>query len=235
VARRLGAWLVAWATALVILGASIAPFLTPAYVRFEQDRVGVGSLTGYSPAELDSVTGGLLGDLVLWGHGEFLVTVDGVPVLNEREQAHMRDVRDVFQGVYALVGLGVVILGVAAIRARRQGTGARFALWRAVGAGARGLAIAVAVAGAFALLAFDAAFELFHRLFFSAGSYTFDPRSDGLVQLFPEQFWSETAIAVGVVVLVAAAVTRWLAGRRAGAPRPSAAPSPATRAPVRSS
>jgi integral membrane protein (TIGR01906 family) len=92
-------------------------------------------------------------------------------------------------------------------------------VWRAVGSGARGLAIALVVAGAFAVFAFDAAFEVFHRLFFSSGSYTFDPRTDRLVQLFPERFWSETAIAVGVVAILVAVLTAWQAGRRAGAAR----------------
>ena len=72
------------------------------------------------------------------------------------------------------------------------------------------------VVGAFVVLAFEAVFEVFHRLFFSAGSYTFDPRTDRLVQLFPFQFWSETAIAVGAVALAAAILTTWHASRRAG-------------------
>jgi uncharacterized membrane protein len=52
-------------------------------------------------------------------------------------------------------------------------------------------------------------------LFFAGGSYTFDPRTERLVQLFPFTFWQETAIAVGVVsavlaILVAAVATRRL-------------------------
>lgn len=204
------------ATALVILGASIAPFLTPAFVRFEQDRTGVAALTGFDRGQLDTVTGALLGDLVLW-RGDFDIAIDGTPVLSERERGHMRDVRGVFAGFYALVLGGAAVLAVAFARSR--GTEARAAAWRAVAGGACGLAIGIAVAGAFVVLAFDAAFEVFHRLFFSAGTYSFDPRTDRLVQLFPDQFWSETAIAVGVVVLGAAILTAWLAARRAGATR----------------
>jgi hypothetical protein len=214
---RLGGFLIAAATALVILGGSILPFATPAYVRLEQDRTGVGSLTGYGTPELDLVAGQILGDLFLW-RGDFSgVDADGTPVLNEREQAHMRDVRGVFAGFELLVLASIVLLVAAFRRARARAATA--AMWRAVGSGARGLAIALVVAGVFAVFAFDAAFEIFHRLFFSSGSYTFDPRTDRLVQLFPEQFWSETAIAVGVVAILVALLTAWQAGRRAGAAR----------------
>ena len=209
-ATSLGAWLVASATALVILGASIAPFHAPAYIRLEQDRVGVGALTGYEPAELDAIAGSLIGDLVVW-RGDFDVAVAGAPVLNDRERSHMRDVRGVFAGFFALVALALVVLVVAARRA--SGAEARRALWRAVSGGARGLAIGIAVVGAIALLAFDAAFEVFHRLFFSSGSYTFDPTTDRLVQLFPGRFWYETSTVVAIVALVVALLTMWRARR----------------------
>lgn len=220
---RLGGWLVAAAAAVVILGASIAPFLTPAVVGFEQDRVGVGHLSGYGPAELDVVTGILLADLVLW-RGDFdaprclsfrgcPISEMGTPLLGDAEQAHMRDVRGLFTGFWLLVGVAATGLALAFRRAR--GTDATAAVWRAVAGGARALAIGIAVVGATALLAFDAAFDVFHRLFFSSGSYTFDPATDRLVQLFPMQFWSEIAMAVGAVVLTVSILTTWTAGRRA--------------------
>jgi integral membrane protein (TIGR01906 family) len=217
---RLGSFVIAAATALVILGASILPFASPVYVRFEQDRTSVPALTQLEPLELDHVTTSILGDLFLW-QGDF--TVGGprlLPILNEREQAHMRDVRGVFAGFELLVFASIVAL-VLAFRRYRE-TVARAAAWRAVGKGARGLMVGLVVAGAFAVLAFDAAFEVFHRLFFSAGSYTFDPRTDRLVQLFPEQFWSETAIAVGVVAIVAGLLVAWWAARRARSAAPAA-------------
>jgi integral membrane protein (TIGR01906 family) len=217
-ATSLGAWLVASATALVILGVSIAPFLAPAYVRLEQDRVGVGALTGYGPAELDAIAGSLIGDLVLW-RGDFDIAVGSAPVLNDRERSHMRDVRGVFAGFFALVALAAVVLVVAARRA--AGTDARRAMWRAASGGARGLAIAIAVVGAIAILAFDAAFEVFHRLFFSSGSYTFDPRTDRLVQLFPERFWYETTTVVGIIAVVVALLTMWRARRIPASPSTS--------------
>jgi hypothetical protein len=211
-ARRVaGGWLVSAATALALLGGSVLPFLSPAFVRFEQDRAGAAALTGYSPGQLDEVTGWLLGDLVLW-QGGFDRTLDGTPVLKQPEIDHMLDVRRVFAVFFALAaaGLAVVLLAFA----RAGGTEARFATWRGVRNGAGGLAIAIAAAGALVILAFEAAFELFHQLFFTRGSYTFDPATDKLVQLFPTQFWSETALAVGAVALALSAGTWWLARRR---------------------
>jgi len=64
-------------------------------------------------------------------------------------------------------------------------------------------------------VAFDQLFETFHEIFFPAGSYLFDPRTDRLVQLFPFQFWDETAMAVGVVIIALALSVAFLAGRRA--------------------
>ena len=215
---RLGAWLIAAATAFVLLGASIVPFTTPSFVHLEQARSGVERLSGLDADTLVHVTDDLLGDLFLW-RGDFAVAVDGSPVLDDRERAHMRDVRGVFTGFEALIVASIVILVVAFRRARDAE--ARAATWRAVRGGARGLGIALVVVGALVLLAFDAAFELFHRLFFGAGSYTFDPQTERLVQLFPEQFWSETALAIGAVALGAAIFTAWQAGRRAGVTRPA--------------
>ncbi|MEA2673284.1 MAG: hypothetical protein QOI92_476 [Chloroflexota bacterium] len=209
------------ATALVILGVSIAPFLTPQYVRFEQDRTNVGQLTGYSAGELDHIAGQILGDLVLW-RGDFHVQAGAGPrlgeVLTDGERSHMLDVRNVFTAFWAFVAAGILTLVVGFRRARAPGAQPaawRAAAWRGVRNGALGLALAIAVVGVFAVFAFDAAFEVFHRLFFGAGTYSFDPATSKLVQLFPDAFWSQTAIIVGVVILSVALLTAWQAGRRA--------------------
>ena len=86
--------------------------------------------------------------------------------------------------------------------------------WRAVQGGSLGLIAALIVGAFISFFAFDALFETFHRIFFPGGSYDFDPSTDRLVQLFPFQFWNETAIAVGVVSIVIALVVALLAARR---------------------
>jgi integral membrane protein (TIGR01906 family) len=190
---------------------AILPFLTPAWVSFEQARTGAPELTGYSNDQLRIATEAILADLVV-GPPDFDAAVRGEPVLNERERAHMRDVRGVFAGFGMLAIVSVVVLVAGIAGARRLGHPER--AWRAVRNGARGLAVGVVVAGVVALFAFDAVFEVFHRLFFAGGSYTFDPGTERLVQLFPFAFWSESTMAVGAVILVLAAVVSVVAGRR---------------------
>jgi integral membrane protein (TIGR01906 family) len=207
----------AGATAFAILGGSVAPFLAPPVVRFEQDRAGVQAITGFDAHGLDDITGSLLGDLVLW-RGDFDVQMldpEVQDVLSAAERSHMRDVRNVFTGFWIVVLASVAIVAAGFRRVRNGGAQARAAVWRSVRNGARTLAVLIAVAGTFAVVAFDAAFEVFHRLFFSAGTYTFDPAHDRLVQLFPERFWSEIAIAVGAIVIIVAIAVAWVAGRRA--------------------
>jgi integral membrane protein (TIGR01906 family) len=212
VPERLAAVATAIAASIVVIAIAILPFLTPAWVSFEQGRTHAASLAGYSEADLGAATNAILHDLVL-GPPDFAVEVGGVPVLEERERAHMRDVRGVFAGFFLIAALAAVGFVVLFAGARRMGHAGR--AWSAISAGMRGLIVAIVVAGIVASVAFDAVFEIFHQLFFPAGSFTFDPRTDRLVQLFPFDFWSETTIVLGVVIVVIAGVVAIGAGRLA--------------------
>ena len=210
--RWIAAILTALATAVVIVAVAIVPFLTPPWVDFDQGWAGAIGYTGFTHDELRTATDSILADLVV-GPPDFDVAIRGVPVLNERERAHMRDVRGVFAGFAILAVLAAVGLVAAYVGARRLGHPER--AWSAIRSGARGLMVGVVVAGLVAFFAFDAAFELFHQLFFPGGTYTFNPATDRLVQLFPDAFWSETTMAVGAVVLVLSLLVAKFAGRRA--------------------
>ncbi len=219
---RAASILVAVAAAIVLVGAAVPLFLNPVWVAFEQERSRADLRTGYPAAEVHRVTNAVLADLVV-GPPEFDVQAAGRPVFEERERSHLRDVRTVLLGFGLTVLVAAVVL-VAAWRIRRGGA----AFWSTVKGGATVLAGGVVIVGAVFAFAFELAFEVFHRIFFAGGTYTFDPRTERLVQLFPGQFWYETSITLGVVVLVAALALRWLAGRRIGplpAPRPEAAAS----------
>ncbi|HET7030264.1 MAG TPA: DUF1461 domain-containing protein [Candidatus Limnocylindrales bacterium] len=212
VPERIAAFATGLAAAVVVIAIAILPFLTPAWVSFEQGRTNAAGLTGYAESDLRSATDSILHDLVL-GPPAFDVQVGGAPVLQPREQAHMRDVRGVFAGFGLLALASLVVLVAGIVGARAMGHAER--AWRAIGTGMRGLIVGIVVAGVIASVAFDAAFEIFHQLFFPGGSYTFDPRTDRLVQLFPFDFWSETTIVLGVVIIVLAVCVAFTSGRLA--------------------
>jgi integral membrane protein (TIGR01906 family) len=234
VAERFAAAATGLAAALVIVAIAILPFLTPAWVAFEQGRTNAAALTGYSESDLRTATNAILHDLVV-GPPDFAVEVAGAPVLEERERAHMRDVRGVFAGFGLLAVAAAVVLVAGLVGARRMGHVER--AWSAIRTGMQFLVVGIVVAGVIVTFAFDAVFEVFHRLFFPGGSYTFDPRTDRLVQLFPFDFWSETTIVLGglivVIALAVAVATGRLARRAIAVPSAGASSAPLTTAEAR--
>lgn len=211
--RGAASLVIAVATALVIVAVVLPLFLNPIWVAFEQGRADAPAWTGFTEPELRVATDAILADLVL-GPPDFDATVAGQPVLNDRERGHMRDVRGVFAGFYALT---VVLTAAALITAARRRGVDRARSWRSVQGGATALIAALVAGGIVSFFAFDTLFEVFHQLFFAGGSYTFDPATERLVQLFPFQFWQETAIVVGAVCVVVAVVVLVVATVRAAA------------------
>ena len=198
--------LIGVATAVVIVCIAILPFLSSPWLAFEQGRAESAAWTGFSEADVGRVTNAIVADMLI-GPGFFDQEVAGEAVLNERERGHMRDVQSVFRGLWILGGASLIVLGVAALVDRTR-------FWHGVRRGAAVLAVGVVVVGVVALVAFDALFETFHRLFFAGGSYTFDPSTERLVQLFPFQFWQETAMAAGALIVALSAALWWIAGNR---------------------
>ena len=194
-------------------------FLNPIWVAFDQDRSGVDQLTGYTTAQVRDVTGSILSDLV-FGPPRFEAALPGAaaPVLDASERGHMADVRTVLMGLGTVALVAVILLLLVGFAAR----GRRW-FWRAVAVGARLLIAGVVVVGLGFALFFDQAFELFHEIFFAPGTYMFDPRTEKLVQLFPDQFWSETSVAVAGSILVLAILVAIAATSIGREPEPGAA------------
>jgi integral membrane protein (TIGR01906 family) len=198
--------------ALVIVALAILPFLNPVWVSFAQERAQAEAWTGFTTEQLAAVTNPILLDLVV-GPPDFNVTLDGAAVLNDNERGHMRDVRGVFFGFFAVAVVAAVVLAVMFLVARGPAARARF--WRRLERTGIVIVAVTIVGGVIGLLFFDSAFILFHEIFFPGGNYLFDPGTERLVQLFPQQFWVDSAIGVGVVVIVLALAMSWVARRRA--------------------
>jgi uncharacterized membrane protein len=60
----------------------------------------------------------------------------------------------------------------------------------------------------FVLLAFGVIFVAFHNIFFAPGTWTF-LFSDTLIRLFPERFWRDTFMVVGILAGGAGLAMGW--------------------------
>ena len=147
------------------------------------------------------------------------------PLFNEREILHMRDVKGLVRGIYALQALsGVYLLGYAAVvLAAGRWRGARVLRggWR-WGACPPWRCLPWGLAS---LVGFDQLFYRFHVISFTSGTWTFDPRYNYLTRLFTEGFFMQAALLVAAAVIVEAiaiaaaclASMRWLSRREAAA------------------
>jgi integral membrane protein (TIGR01906 family) len=126
------------------------------------------------------------------------------PLFNEREIAHMRDVKALVSRVYLLLD-GAVLYALAyaaATLALRRDPLRRLA--RVILAGSVAAAALVMALGTAALIGFDQLFMEFHVLSFSNDFWELDPARDHLVQLFPQGFWFDITMLVGLVAVVVA-------------------------------
>lgn len=205
--------LLAASTALSIVGVALALVLQPLYVHPALDAARAADWLGVSTSEVHRLSDRTVVELV-FGPGTFAFSAGSAgagtaPFYGRAEASHMADARTVLLLFLGLVAASVAVLAVALLRFRGEAW-----VWRSIKRGATVLAVAVVVVGVFALVAFDAAFELFHRLAFPQGNYTFDPRTQHLVQLYPEAFWQITAGTLAVLLVGLALLVRALAGRR---------------------
>jgi integral membrane protein (TIGR01906 family) len=139
-----------------------------------------------------------------------LRSAEGLPLYNERELIHMRDVQIVTNAAYATLAV-VAVLAVVCIAVLWRRDRAR--LWVALRAGAWLTLLLIAAVVILAVLAWDVFFTGFHSVFFEDGTWYF-LTSDTLIRLFPEQFWFDAALVIGGLAVLEAGVLWWAAGRR---------------------
>lgn len=195
-------------TIIVIVGVSVVAYFNPLWIPIAQDRADVPSITGWDAREVRTATDAILSDLVL-GPPAFDVQIRGEAVLDERERSHMADVAGVVRLAAGVLIATAAAWGVGVWSGRRRAW-----VWRAVAVGAAVLALIGVVVGVLVVFFFDAAFLLFHLLFFPQGNFLFDPTTQRLTQLFPEPLFVESSIAIAATSLIIAVLVALLARRR---------------------
>ena len=180
-------------------------FNSSALYEFGFDRHNVARTTGLTEPQLSEVATQIRD---YFNSDEELldvrVTVEGdaMPLFDEREIIHMRDVKELLHTVYrvqegAFLFLftfcmaGFLIMGNEfAARIRMLFLRGTFFIYGAIG-----------VIGLVSLVGFNLLFRWFHEISFNNDFWLLDPRTSFLVRLFPQGFWLESTLLIGVVTL----------------------------------
>lgn len=119
---------------------------------------------------------------------------------NEREIAHMEDVRDLFlKGLLVrriMAVLAVVLIAFMAVRRKRDTV---YVLARSFQAGTAVMAAAALVLGIIISTDFTKYFTIFHQIFFDNDLWLLNPATDLLINIVPEPFFVDTALYIGLI------------------------------------
>ena len=195
-------WLVAILVPVILILTSVRLLLTPLFVQIEY-RTPNFPPDPYGFTQQDRLYWSQIAlEYLLNDDGisflEELEFEDGTQVYNAREFKHMVDVKVVVQ--YALlawyISLGsIILLGLWAywggwMKAYKSGLSRGG--WITIGI--------ISVTMVAVLIGFGVFFVFFHQVFFEAGTWVFR-FSDTLIRLFPQRFWRDAFIAIGLVSL----------------------------------
>jgi hypothetical protein len=195
---------------LALLGGTVLVLLSPPVVHLGLDYAGSAVRLGIGSDEAYRLSDRAIRELLV-GPGAFAFPVGdgGPPFLDAAEASHLRDVRVVLFGLLLILGTAGAVLTVGFVRARRSAW-----FWAAVGTGAAIVVMGFLAIGAVLLVAFDAAFTLFHLVFFPGGNWSFDPTRQRMVQLYPTPFWEYAAASLAAFSMAAGLAVLWIARRR---------------------
>lgn len=202
-------------TALSILVALAVPFVLVLngvrviaddwYVRFEYGRGGFPS-DPYGLSREERTRLALVGlHSILPGYGKGIDLLrearlpDGGPAFDEREVRHMGDVRNLVAALFRahLVALGAMVALALALGFTRRG---RTIVPRALQRGALLTVGLAALVGLLSVTSWAWFSTPFHTLVFEGESWRF-AEEDTLRRLYPDRFWSDTAIVLGAAAV----------------------------------
>jgi integral membrane protein (TIGR01906 family) len=199
---------------LFILAIPVALITTNIRVAISEQRVYDHAVRSYDADEASGIperellraNGEIKRYLTSGGDGSLEITVHNSEgeterLFNSEETTHMADVRGLVRTLFtAQVASVFFVLTLAIV----------LAIWsprtlaRGVLQGALLTGGVLLAAGVVAASGFDAAWTQFHQLAFTNDFWELDPRTDHLIQMFPEAFWQEITTVIVMATLLEA-------------------------------
>lgn len=198
-------FMLAFLVFLVTTNVRLAFNSVPLY-EFGFDRHNVARTTGLTESQLSDVATEIRD---YFNSDEELldvsVTVEGDsrPLFNEREIIHMRDVKELLHAVYRVQeGTLLYLFTFSMVGFLILGSEFAGSIRRLFFAGAVFIYAAMVVIGLGSLVGFNLLFRWFHEISFNNDFWILDPSTSFLVRLFPQGFWLESTLLIGMATLV---------------------------------
>lgn len=143
-----------------------------------------------------------------------------VPLFNDRETAHLKDVKQLFGFVFTAqeIAFVYILAYVVAIFIWAREKPLRSLAVQSLIGGLLTIGF-IAFLAVFAISGFERAFEQFHLIAFTNDLWQLNPATDRLIQMFPEEFWFDVTILTGLLSVVEAAIICTLATIHIGVSR----------------
>ena len=202
-------WLFIICLPILLLTASVGWAVNSLWLyKYGFDEYGVSQTTGLAQSELDRAATGLI-DYFNSDDETINLTVvkdgESFTLFNEREAAHLRDVKGLIWLVYwVLLGTLIYALGYVGLSLFLWKDRRRLA-WGLVGGSCLTLALMLAL-GLGALFNFNWLFRQFHLISFANELWLLDPTRDYLIMLFPSGFWFDAFLFCALAAVVGAVV-----------------------------
>ncbi len=207
--KTLARWLFIISVPVLLLTASIAVAVNSAwFYKYGFEKYHISQVTGLSQDELNKVADGLIS---YWNSSQedirLTVVKDGrqFELFNEREVAHLRDVKKLWWLDYEVCfGSLVYFLLYISVSLFRKGRSAGFAR-EIIGGSFMTLGLILAM-GLGTLLDFENLFYKLHLIAFSNDFWQLDPARDYLLMLVPEGFWFDAALLIVLFMVLLGSV-----------------------------
>jgi integral membrane protein (TIGR01906 family) len=186
---------------IVLILSNVLLFMNPAWLAFQYSQ------PGFPKAELFSDQARLYfgSESIEYIRGNrTLEQFKALGVYQNREIAHMIDVRVLVDEVKIVLPVVAVLAAIAIIILMRDPTTRSVAARALRNGGILTITLFLAI-GLFAAIGFNTFFTLFHRIFFTGDSWLFLP-TDSLIQFYPLPFWFATSITLVALTLIEAAI-----------------------------
>ena len=171
----------------------------PRVYEYATDHYHTPETTGIARSELLRASGELRAYFNGGNSGPVFIRVrqngELVSLFNDRETAHLRDVRRLFQTTFRVQEVSVVFVLAYVVLVfiwAREGS-LRLLATEVLASGILSVVV-IGAAGGIALAGFDTAFDRFHVVLFTNDYWKLDPAIDHLIQMFPDQFWRDITL-----------------------------------------